>query len=496
MPRRILLVDIDGLRPDILQQELSQEHLPNIARLLGGMDLSRGALTPVLAPAPSITFTSQASLFTGAHPAQHGIPGNQFFDRFGAHSHGKPRHYAFDVGDTLAADDAVRVFVDGLAEKCLQVPTLYEVWAEQNLRSVVIANMYAAGASTWIKPSLVNLARFTKGGNLFGLSAEEYDQANLNRALDELSRNGLPEVFTMYFMGLDHESHLHGPQAQAGYLREVLDPMIGELWEWIMKTSAATPAGLPFCVIFSDHGQIGVPADDQHSLRLGFPFDRELGHFFDALDLDVHDYPGEDPACDAVLACNGGLAHVYLQNRRGRWADAPIFESDVLPIAQAFWEAHFSGRYAQELYGALAGVLVRNVEKDSWKVPYLALTPDRQLLSLAEWFAVQPEGMYADPVHRLNNLAGPMVGDVLLISNYADGYYFASPLAGVHGGLHPEDSFSSLAFGWPAASAADWANLHKAIIDRIQQRCRLEGDRSSSTADLQLVIGEALDFSS
>jgi hypothetical protein len=66
----------------------------------------------------------------------------------------------------------------------------------------------------------------------------------------------------------------------------------------------------------------------------------------------------------------------------------------------------------------------------------------------------------------------------------------------VHGGLHPEDSFSSLAFGWPAASAADWANLHKAIIDRIQQRCRLEGDRSSSTADLQLVIGEALDFSS
>jgi hypothetical protein len=492
MARRILLVDIDGLRPDVLKQELSQGHLPHIANLLGGEGLSRGLLTPVLAPAPSITFTSQACLFTGAHPAKHGIPGNQFFDRFGKHSRGKPRHYAFDVGDTLAADDAVRVFIDGLAEKCLLVPTMYAALAEQHFRSVVVANMYAAGASVWLKPSLVNLARFTKGGNVFGLSAEDYDLYNLNQALDEISRNGLPEILTMYFMGLDHESHLHGPQVQAGYLQAVLDPMIGELWERIVKASGAAPANLPFCVIFSDHGQIGVPADDQHSLRLGFPFERELGHLFDALGLDVHDYPGEDPACDAVLACNGGLAHLYLQNRRGRWAQTPVFERDVLPVAQAFWEAHISGRYAQELHGALAGILVRNVEQDSWDAPYLALTPDRQLLSLAEWFDAQPGELYADPVHRLRNLAGPMVGDVLLISNYSDGYYFASPLAGVHGGLHPQDSWSTLAFGWPAASEDEWERLQQAISGRIRQRCQTEDDRSPSTADLRLVVEEAL----
>jgi hypothetical protein len=65
-----------------------------------------------------------------------------------------------------------------------------------------------------------------------------------------------------------------------------------------------TKKHLPFVVIFSDHGQIHVKADDKHSLRLAFPFEREIGHLFDALGLDVHDYPGEDPNCDAVVASN------------------------------------------------------------------------------------------------------------------------------------------------------------------------------------------------
>jgi len=41
-----------------------------------------------------------------------------------------------------------------------------------------------------------------------------------------------------------------------------------------------------------------------------------------------------------------------------------------------------------------------------------------------------------------------MSGDILLISNYSGGYYFSGPLRGMHGGLHPEDSFATLAFGF------------------------------------------------
>ncbi len=481
----LLLIDIDGLRRDVFESALTEDRIPHISRLLGGPEVACRAQIPVLATAPSITFCSQASLFTGAHPSQHGIPGNQFFDRFGTHSNGVPRHYAFDVGDTLAVDDAVRVFTDGLAARCLQRPTLYQHLAERGWRSVVAGNMYAAGAGTWLKPSLTDLARFTKGGNLFGLSSAEYDRRILDDALNHLDKHGMPDILTIHFLGLDHESHIHGPGAQMDYLVDYVDPMIGALWDAI---ASLTTDRSVLVALFSDHGQIEVIPDDRHSLRLAFPYERELGHLFDALGLDVHDYPGEDPNCDAVVASNGGLAYVYLRNRQGRWAAVPDFERDVLSVGRAFWEAHTTGKYAEEVQGALAGVLIRDVENDGWYAPYRALTPEGEMASLEEWFVtcrdVPPERLYSDPVHRLNNLAGPMTGDLLLISNYAEGFYFGAPITGIHGGLHPEDSRAVLAFGFPGMDETKAGAMCRAITDAIQTRCAAEGGRQPSTADL------------
>lgn len=510
---RLLLIDIDGLRSDVFYDALESNSIPNIAQLLGGSELAPGAQIPVLAPAPSITFCSQASLFTGAHPREHGIPGNQFFDRFGSHNNGVPRHYAFDVGDTLAADDAVRVFTDGLAARCLEKPTLYQQMGERGWRSVVAGNMYATGAETWIKPSLTDLARFTKGGNLFGLSSEEYDRRILDETLTYLEKSGMPDVLTIHLLGLDHESHINGPGAQMDYLINHVDPMVGDLWGAFYSSSSTLVA------IFSDHGQIEVVPDDRHSMRLAFPFERELGHLFDALGLDVHDFPGEDPNCDAVVASNGGLAYVYLQNRHERWADAPDFQRDVLPVGKAFWQAHQTGRYADEIQGALAAVLLRNVARDGWYAPYLALTAEGQIVSLNEWFSmarddstakshqanllppyipakptsgsfssrvrdVQNKNLYIDPVNRLNHLAGPRTGDLLLISSYADGYYFGAPITGIHGGLHPEDSKAVLAYGFPGVGATTTDKMRIAIRGAIHKRCAAEGGRHPSTADL------------
>jgi hypothetical protein len=488
----LLLIDIDGLRPDVFRAALAAGKLPNLAGLLGGPDLARGTIIPATAPAPSITFCSQACLFTGAHPKDHGIPGNQFFDRFGTYNgdgrhRGIPQFFAFDVGDTLEVDDAVRVFTDGLAAQRLMAETFYERMAAQGKTCVVAGNMYAKGAQTWIKPSLANIARFTKGGNLFGMSSREYDEDILTRLLAHL-KQGLPDVLTLYFMGLDHDSHHYGPaHGQMPYLVDHVDPMIGKLLHTIHHSQFLIPNS-PFLVsIFSDHGQIEVIPDDPHSLRLGFPFDKEVGDFFTALGLDVHDYPGEDPACDAVMALNGGTASVYLQKKDGHWAEPPLFERDVRPVARAFWQAHATGKYAPELRGALAGVLVRNVERDGWEAPFAALTPDGDLLPLPDWFATQPDGLYLDPVHRLNNQTGLFSGDLLLISNYAGGYYFGKEIHGVHGGLHPEDSHATLAYGCPGADAEDWARMKAAIEEAIAARCAAEGGRMPSTCDL--VVG-------
>jgi len=491
VPYHLLLLDIDGLRPDVFRAALEAGTIPNLAGLLGGPDLTHGLIVDAVAPAPSITFCSQACLFTGHHPKDHGIPGNQFFDRFGTYNNGTPRHFAFDVGDTLAVDDAVRVFVDGLASNWLMADTFYEKMTARGKTSVVAGNMYARGAQTWLKPSLANLARFTKGGNLFGMDSAEYDGYILDGVLAHIRVNGLPEVLTMYFMGLDHDSHHYGPaKGQMPYLVNHVDPMVGQLLAAI--SLCRPPASSLFTAIFSDHGQIEVIPDDQHSLHLGFPFDKELGHLFNALGLDVHDFPGEDPDCDAVLALNGGLAYVYLQKKDGRWADVPQFERDVRPVAQAFWDAHLTGEYASELKGALAGVLLRNVERDGWEARYEALTPPTstsvgEVIPLADWFAAQPEGLYVDPVHRLNHHTGLYAGDVLLISNYAGGYYFGKEIHGVHGGLHPDDSLATLAYGWPGAPADDWARVKARITGAIEARCAAEGGRMPSTCDM--VVG-------
>ncbi|HYO23917.1 MAG TPA: alkaline phosphatase family protein, partial [Lacipirellulaceae bacterium] len=457
--------------------------LPNLARVLGGLELARAVQVPVLAPAPSVTFCSQACLFTGAHPRDHGIPGSEYFDRFGRSNNGVPRHFGFDVGDTLAVDDAVRVFTSGLAARQLQVPTFYERMAASGRPAIVAGNMYARGAEIWLKPSVLELGRVIKGGRLFGMEGSDYDRHVLDGLLRHLRAHGLPDraIVTMYFLGLDHESHDQGPDVLAEYLSQHVDPMVGELWDAL---AAAAPGRSIFVGLFSDHGQIAVPPDEAHAIHVGFPTSQALGRFFAAFGLDVLDYPGEDADCNAVATLNGGLAHVYLRNRAGAWCDAPIFARDVLPVARGFWAAERSGRYAPELRGVVSGVLVRNVERDGWEARYEAMAPDGSLLPLADWFERQPAELYADPVHRLDNLAGRLSGDVLLISNYAAGYHFGNAHHGVHGGLHPDDSWATLVYAWPGASETQWDAARCAAVAAIESRCRTEGGRVATTADM------------
>lgn len=487
-PTRLIVIDIDGLRRDVFLRALAEGQAPALARLVGGVDAEHGCHVEAVSVAPSITFCGQSAIFTGAHPEQHGIPGNQFFDRFGRHSNGIPRHYAFDVGDTLAVDDAVSVFTGqvGLASQTLsaEVATLYEYAAMHGRTSTVVYNMISRGATHWIKPDVADIARFTKGGGLLGISAEQYDGEMLDKALAHLRGGARPDVLTLYFMGLDHHSHQHGPQAQPDYLTRIVNAQIGRL---LAELEALNLLDGTLFALVSDHGQIGVIPDDRHSLRLGFPFDREMGYLFDALKLDVHDYPGEGPNCNAVVSLNGGLAHVYLQHRHGRWADVPRFEADVLPVARAFWEANATGRYAKDVKDTLAMVLLRNVEQDGWDADYQVFSPEG-IVPLAGYLAAHPEIKTVDAVNRLRCLASPVTGDLLLVSNYADSFYFGGPIHGVHGGLHPEDSEPVLSFGWPTGTPAQIAALRETVQGVVADRCRVENNRRASIVDMVPVL--------
>ena len=485
--QRVVIIDIDGLRRDVFRQALAAGDLPHVERIVGGPEGQTAVHVDALSTAPSITFAAQASIVTGQHPAAHGVAGNELFDRLGRISGGRPRHFGFDVGDTLAVDDAVRVFSDGLASRFLrpQTPTLYESAAARGRQAAVFYHMFARGAATWVPPSVVDIARFTKGRGRLGLEAGAYDAGMLDRLIDYLETGQRPDILTAYLMGLDHHSHLHGPASQHDYLRQVIDPQIGRLLDALTAHDMLKET---LFVLVSDHGQIDAVPDDRHALRLGFPFDPELVHVFKALRLDVHDIPGEDPACDAVMGLNGGLAHVYLQHRTGRWADPPRYADDVLPVAEAFHQMNERGQYAPELEGSLELILVRNAGEEGWGGAYRAYLGNGQTQALADYLAAHPELDDVDAVHRLRLAASEVSGDLILAARAGEGFYFGSALRGVHGSLWRGDSEVVLTFAWPGASAAEMARLRQEVEERVAARCAAEGDRQPSVADMAPVV--------
>lgn len=487
-PNRLVIIDVDGLRRDAFRNTLAAGELPNVERIVGGRAGETACHVDALSTAPSITFAAQASIFTGQHPGVHSVAGNESFDRLGRISDGHPRHFGFDVGYTLAVDDAVLVFTDGLASRLLnnRTPTLYETASAHGLTSAVAYHMYARGADTWLPPNIVEIARFTKGKGVLGLEAGTYDSGMLDRLIEYLDAGSLPDVLTAYFMGLDHHSHVHGPASQPAYLRDVIDPQIGRLLDALEMREGLEDT---LFVLVSDHGQIEVVPDDRHSIRLGFPFDRELGHVFEALGLDVHDIPGEDPACDAVMGLNGGLAHVYLQHREARWADPPRYAEDVLPVAEAFRQMNKTGKYEEELWGSLSLILARDAEHEGWRGEYRVYVGDGQTRPLADYLAAHPELDYPDAANRIRLATSAMTGDLILVANGREGYYFAAPMVGMHGGLLPGESETVLTFATPDNSPDEIARdeiawLRETVTSVVTDRCAKEGGREPSVADM------------
>ena len=486
-PARVVILDIDGLRRDVFQALLAAGYLPYIEQIIGGATEETACSVDALSTAPSITFAAQASIFTGQHPGRHGIAGNESFDRLGRMSAGRPRHFAFDIGDTLAADDAVRVFTDGLASRFLRIetPTLYESAKRYGWEAAVFYHMLARGAEVWYPPGVLEIARFTKGKGSIGLEAGRYDAGMLERLIAYLDAGHHPRLLTAYFMGLDHHSHLHGPASQPDYLRTVIDPQVGRLLAALERHQMQTET---LFVLISDHGQVSAIPDDRHSIRLGFPFDRELSRFFEALGLDVHDIPGEDPACDAVVGMNGGLAHVYLQHRAGRWADPPRYSEDVLPVAEAFYEMNLSGRYVPELAGCLDLILIRDAERMGWSGEYRVYLGNGGTQSLADYVAAHPELGYADPVARIRQAASAMTGDLILLANGREGFYFGRSTQGVHGGLLSAESEVVFTLAYPGGGRDEIARLREVVTTEIADRCAIEGGRQPSVADLVPIL--------
>jgi hypothetical protein len=253
----LLLISIDGLRPDyVLQADAHGLKIPHLRRILReGAHASgvRGVL-------PTVTYPSHTTIVTGVWPARHRIYSNIVFDPLGQNLEGW-YWYSEDIA----------------------VPTLWEAAAKAGLTAGSVSWPVTVGAKGirynvpefWRaakSPEDFKLLRVVSTPGLIAEIAREEgpyvldldeaipgDQARTRYAAWIL-RHGKPQFMTVHLAALDHLQHATGPfSPESNGALEQIDDMLGQLEE---AAHAAFP-DYAICVV-SDHGFSRI----DHSLNL------------------------------------------------------------------------------------------------------------------------------------------------------------------------------------------------------------------------------------
>jgi hypothetical protein len=281
--RRAVLIDLDGVRRDTFQQAWRAGEIPNLARIFADALWFDDARTVF----PPVTMAAQASIATGAPPARHGIPGNQWYDR----AQSRLYDYMNTTGISCTYGFSILGGLDcltGLGNRHLQSPTIYEAASARGFESVVAFSEYWKGASRPAAPTAAEAQAFLSGTPL---DVRKFDTQMAARVLREMGAHGLPSILTVYFTGADTIGHGAGIDAQRPYFAAVIDPLVGRILDAIAERDPEWRAHTMF-VLTSDHGRtdaVSHPEDVglQRALEAALP-------------------------AGARLAQNGGSAYIYL----------------------------------------------------------------------------------------------------------------------------------------------------------------------------------------
>ncbi len=244
---RLLLIAVDGLRPDyVLDADRYKLAIPNLRNLVRtGM-----YATSVKGVIPTVTYPSFTTILTGASPARHGIVANTTFDPMNRNATG---------WDWYAED--------------IRVPTLWDVARTAGITTASVHWPVSVGAPvTWNLPQIWRTgmaddrkllrALATNGlqmeleaavGSPYADGIDETISGDENRArfTAKLIERHRPGFVTAYFTALDHEQHQSGPFTPKVFATlESIDSIIGMLIDVSRKTSGENVT----VAIVSDHG--------------------------------------------------------------------------------------------------------------------------------------------------------------------------------------------------------------------------------------------------
>ncbi len=491
----VLVLALDGVDRALLYKMLRAGELPALAKLLGGDAGGFGHAyldDTALAPMPTSTLASWATLFTGAPPALHGVAGNEYFIR-------AEMKFAAPAPVSMNEPELVmKTYTDGYANKLLHVPTLYERLRESGppLRIWVAMSQFYEGADKLI---LADRSVLADAFAAFLDDDDDADDLEMFAAVDEkvienveaaLEGQGAPHLLTLYLSGADQFAHAskEGPdKARRRYLRDVMEKLMTRVTAALAKAGALDDR---YVVIISDHGHTAVMSDAAHALGTTAPDDppsfiRAAGYRLRPFEVSVPD----KEAFDTVLAYGGAVAYLYVADRSTckkdqacDWNRAPRFIEDVRPLADVFLQhtVQADGRAA-----TLDLVLVRSQQPGSAELEvYLG---DGKTQQIGAYLAAHPRPAYVAVEDRLRELAvgpyGNHAGDIVLLTRSGNEaaienrYYFSNHYHSWHGGLGRAESEIPLIVAHPLKSTAELAAIVREVA----------GERSDATDVAPLV---------
>lgn len=329
----VFIVILDALKRETLMESLND--LPHFRSVIKGEheDYPYLHFKNVLVSIPSSSKPSNTTLLTGVYPKRHGVPSTLWFDR-------KREQIV-----TLTSISQ-RGIVNILKER--HRDTLFDFAHRSGKKTLAVATQVAKGVAPedWIQQSIhlwgqafmLNLLRrglpYPDGAHIDRGTTEGLLNGYLYSLTDGLAGNmrstgTIPDLVVLHYVGLDIFTHYPRPfmteegwtidEIQRWYLKEVLDPEIGRVKDFLQRK------GLYDDVVFffiADHGQTRIINHiDEHALTTAlserFPVKTK----------------GRVGGADVVCMPGAGTKTIYVRNRTAAdWITPPRLVEDVKPV--------------------------------------------------------------------------------------------------------------------------------------------------------------------
>ncbi len=248
-PPPVILISIDGLRPDyLLEADRYGLRIPNLRRLLAeGAHAS--AVTGVL---PTVTYPSHATMVTGVSPARHGILANNPFDPLGRNLDGWS-WYAEDfrvptLWDAAAEAGMVTSSVDWPVTVGARISyNIVQYWRTEGADAPDDAKLKRALSTPGLLGEAERVLAPYPAGEAYTL-ADDRRRAAFNVYLIDRKR---PRLHFCYFGSLDEEEHASGPGSPDSLATlEALDRLVGG----VRSAAERVGGGRAVIAVASDHG--------------------------------------------------------------------------------------------------------------------------------------------------------------------------------------------------------------------------------------------------